>query len=128
AHRNGPEGRFDSIAELDAVPYVGALALQKLRDYAKVSRYDGVSFDAPTAAAALQVANLAAAAQLTGEAKITSTAAQHILAGRPFASLAAVSATYGIGTATMQALHDYAGKWKPATCTVQFGAASVAEL
>jgi 5'-nucleotidase len=33
AHRAGAEGRFDDLAELDAVPYVGKKAFRKLLDY-----------------------------------------------------------------------------------------------
>lgn len=34
AHRTGPEGPFDTLAELDATPYVGPVAFQKLLAYA----------------------------------------------------------------------------------------------
>jgi phosphatidylserine/phosphatidylglycerophosphate/cardiolipin synthase-like enzyme len=35
AHREGPDGAFDTLAELDAVPYVGKAALEQLLAYAR---------------------------------------------------------------------------------------------
>ena len=40
AHRSGPEGRFDTLVELDAVPYVGRTSFAKLLAYAEAHPLD----------------------------------------------------------------------------------------
>jgi hypothetical protein len=70
-----------------------------------VTYLDGVAFTAAQAAASLRAANLATAAQLTG-AGITGSPAALVTGGRPWASLAAVAATSGIGVTTMTRLRD----------------------
>jgi hypothetical protein len=70
--------------------------------------YDGVFFDRPTARVALEIANQATFEQLTQEGNLRTAVANRVVGGRPYASLAEVAETYGIGTAKMQALHDYA--------------------
>jgi DNA uptake protein ComE-like DNA-binding protein len=122
---------FETVEEIGAAPYVGAAALGLLRDHASVwademngtsepppaptdaGTYDGVEFDEPTAAAALTIANEASFEELTGAGAMNANGTHAIVDGRPFATLADVSDTYGVGPATMQALHDYAAKVSP---------------
>jgi phosphatidylserine/phosphatidylglycerophosphate/cardiolipin synthase-like enzyme len=121
AHRNGADGvvasadddAFDTIAELDAVPYVGASALDKLLAYAKAHGYMPGS-EGPSAedidCAALALANDAAAtvAVLDEAVGLDRRAAENIVAGRPFATLAEVDAVAYVGAAAMTTLREYA--------------------
>ena len=75
-----------------------------------VTYLDGVPFTAAQAAAALRAANLATTAQLAG-AGITGSPQSIVVRGRPWASLAAVAGTTGIGEATMTRLRDLAGSF-----------------
>jgi DNA uptake protein ComE-like DNA-binding protein len=125
-------GPYATVEEIGAVSWVGPSALERLRAYAPIwlealastdnaGTYDGVAFDTATAAVALEIANAATVEQLI-EAGMWSTGAQRLVDGRPFAALAAVAATSGVGPATMQDLHDFAasGTWggdePPPTC------------
>ncbi|HEV8324151.1 MAG TPA: hypothetical protein VG389_21210 [Myxococcota bacterium] len=121
---------FTSVTQMGPVAYVGAVALGALRAYADVwwaqmhdaagapalaGTFDGVAFDEATAHVALDVANGATQAELVAHG-MYSTGASHVVAARPYATLAAVAAVDGVGTATMNALHAYAasGDWAPA--------------
>jgi DNA uptake protein ComE-like DNA-binding protein len=140
AHRAGADGfaqtgdddAFDTIAELDAVPWVGQAALEKLKSWVTANPppadmagvYDGVSFDAQTAALALTIARDADYEELAGQGHIWSTGAHRIVDGRPYAKLADVAATYGVGKTTMQALKAYADSGLWGTCA-SFASATV---
>jgi hypothetical protein len=119
---------FTTVAAMGPVPYVGSSALASLHAAAAgwwammrsssstpslAGTFDGVAFDETTAEVALDIANAAAAWELGGYG-VTSSPASHLIAARPYATLAAVAATSGIGTVTMTALHTYAtsGHWK----------------
>lgn len=117
---------FATVTAMGPVAYVGASALESLRGAASgwwtlmrsgtsrslAGTFDGVSFDDQTAAIALHIANGASADELTSHG-MTASPANTIVVARPFASVAAVAAVKGVGTATMNALHDYAasGEW-----------------
>lgn len=111
---------FSSVTQMGAVAYVGPTALEALRAYAVQwaaqrgagtagleGTWDGVAFDADTAAAALSAAQTASLEQLLAAA-LPSSGARAMVAGRPYASLAQVAAVSGVGPATMTALHAYA--------------------
>jgi DNA uptake protein ComE-like DNA-binding protein len=118
---------FTSVSQIGAVPQIGPVSLEKLRHGAATwwharaagdeeslaGTYAGVTFDHETAVVALDIANEAAFAQMTDEGAIWSTGANRIIEGRPYEGLDEVADTWGIGTATMQSLHDYAasGVW-----------------
>jgi DNA uptake protein ComE-like DNA-binding protein len=120
---------YRSVEDIGEVYWVGPATLARLRDHAAVwwhrslsggergmgGTYDGVLFDDVTAEAALDIANFASYGQLTAEAGMWSTGAQRIIDARLHRTLAEVADTDGVGTATMQALHDYAasGRWSP---------------
>jgi len=117
---------YETVTEIGAVEGVGPAALGVLRNRAtawavemgqgsapaQAGTYDGIAFDENTADKALSIANTATYAQLTGEGGMYSGGATTIVEGRPFSSLAALSETYGIGPASMRALHDYAASGK----------------
>lgn len=118
---------FTSVSQMGVVPQIGPVALERLRygssswwharaqygDESLAGTYGGVTFDHETAVVALDIANEASFDQLNGEGGMWSTGATRVIEGRPYAGLDAVAATWGIGTATMQSLHDYAatGAW-----------------
>jgi DNA uptake protein ComE-like DNA-binding protein len=133
---------FANVAAMGAVSYVGPSALGKLRDHAAVwwhemqspasdpgmaGTYDGIAFDAETAALALEIANQATEAELADEAGVYAAGVDAIVGARPFETLGEVASTSGIGTATMQALHAYAlsGAWsapaEPLACSPDGG-------
>lgn len=112
---------YSSVTEMGAVLYVGPSALAYLRTHAarwgaemaapvasQAGNYDGISFDEETATIALSIANNAPELQLTQQGQLWSGGAQTIVENRPFATLRAVSDTYGIGGTTMRQLRDYA--------------------
>ena len=115
-HRDGRDGvfgtpdddRFDSVAELDAITYVGTAAMTHLVDYVVnhglvpkgddvLGTYDGVTFTVDQAAATLALANIASAATLDGSFGLDSRAVNSIIAGRPLASVLALSRLYYVG-------------------------------
>lgn len=115
AHRNGPDGvfgnadddHFDSAAEVDAVPYVGATALTRMIAFADAHGYvqdgelfgtfDGVSFTVAEARASITYVNTATQTTLHDGIKLDSRAVSSILAARPIASLATLSSLYYVG-------------------------------
>ncbi|MBI3184329.1 MAG: hypothetical protein HYZ28_19520 [Myxococcales bacterium] len=141
---------FSTVGAIGAVPYVGSASLVKLRDHALTwwnakrgiaatseAVYDGVAFDAAAERVALNISNQATYQQLTQEAKVYASGASAITSSRPYATLGAVANLSGVGTVTMQALHDYAvsGTWSvppsPGDCSTGIalrGDADVADL
>lgn len=115
-------GPYDTVTDMGPVSYIGPSALTKLRDHAPVwqaakadadansqaGTHDGVDFDHDTAVKALEVANDATHEELTDAAGMWSTGATRMVDNRPYSNLDEVAAVSGIGSATMQALHDYA--------------------
>jgi DNA uptake protein ComE-like DNA-binding protein len=123
---------FSSIADMGPLSFVGTGALDQLLggaprwwaalhggDASLAGRFDGALFDEAQAETALQIVNEATLAQFTGHG-ITATPANHIVAARPFVSLAQVAAVSGVGSATMNALLAYAksGQWGASASTI----------
>ncbi|MCA9606596.1 MAG: hypothetical protein KC619_13415 [Myxococcales bacterium] len=123
-HRDGWDGvfgtadddLFDSIAEVDAVSYVGTSALEKLRRFAVendylpgddelLGRYDGVDFTWSEAERVLEFVNGASEAELA-EASVPSRAITSIVEARPIASVEQLAGLYWVGTATLEHLLD----------------------
>jgi len=129
-HVRGPDGvlgsadddPFESLAELDAVPYVGPVAFDKLLAYlgagGPVVTIEGVTFTAAQAAAVVDLANRASLAQLDDDAGLDARAARNIVAARPLAGLPELAAVPYVGKVALQRLEDYAPRWSaPAPCT-----------
>lgn len=118
ARRDGADGRFGtpddapftSIADLDAVPYVGPAALARLdafaigRQAAGTTTVDGVAFTADEAQAALAAVN---GASLT-DVGLSATATKNLLAARPFTTLEQVGAVAYVGPSAMTTLRTWA--------------------
>ena len=131
-HRDGAPGPedddlFDDLAELDAVPYVGESALQKLLTYAETHGYGPGSGDAPTEEemdrATLALVNDPAVdlPLLDDAVGLDRRAAENILAHRDgadgtpgtgdddlFDDLAELDAISYVGATALAALRDYA--------------------
>lgn len=126
AHRDGADGvagtadddAFDSIAEVDAVPYVGPAALEHLRAYAAAHGYmpsggdllgvfDNVAFTFDEAAATLALVNAATFVELDVSVGLDSRAATNIIAARPIVNLTALAGVAYVGHAAMLALREY---------------------
>lgn len=127
AHRNGPDGRlgtadddrFDTIAEVDAVPRVGDVALQRILDYADAHGWipstdpiygtvEGVELTVPQAVDILRAANGATFTELDVDAALDARAAQGILDHRPFGLVEDVAAAPYVGATALRRLFGWA--------------------
>ena len=125
AHVAGADGKrgtadddpFGTIAELDAVKYVGPATIAKL--LAWVASHGGVPdlvvesvpLTKAQAAAILAVANQATLAELDVDAGLDSRAAKKIVAARPIADMGALAKIAYVGTKAIQQLRDFAASW-----------------
>jgi DNA uptake protein ComE-like DNA-binding protein len=127
AHRQGPDGQlgsaddgwFTSLAELDAVTWVGPTALDKLAGYAAaqgymnsrqrvVGSFDGVSFTFDQAERTLALANSASVGQLDRLYQLDRRAVDSIVSARPLRSMEQLSELYWVGPATLARLRAHA--------------------
>lgn len=127
AFRYGPDGQegthddrsFRTIAEVDAVKWVGPATIAKLEAYADgngwipkggdlLGVFDNVAFTVDEANATLALANGASHTELDIDVALDRRAADGILAARPILSMQALSDAYYVGHAAMLALRDYA--------------------
>ncbi len=110
---------FVSIAEADAVKYVGASALGKLLKYAQsngfvpqgadlLGTFDGVPFSVDEAAATLRLANEGDPVELRAEAGVPSRGLRRIVGSRPIASMKVLAAIKYVGPRTLERLKEYA--------------------
>ncbi len=110
---------FESVTAMGPMGYVGNSALKKLRSYATIwaakmlgnsaaGNYDGVYFDTDAADVALTIANTATAYQMKLGGGMWITSGHTVVEARPYASLAEVAATKGVGKSTMRALQEFA--------------------
>ncbi|MBZ4415774.1 proprotein convertase P-domain-containing protein [Myxococcus sp. RHSTA-1-4] len=123
AWRAGPDGventaddrRFVSIAQVDAVPYVGPAALADLEWYARgtgrvaelpldalVGNFDGHAFTLAEARRTLRAANTETAATLQNGYGIAPLAVQDILAARPIAHMVELSRLAHVDSTVLQ--------------------------
>ncbi len=129
AHVDGADGvrgtaddrPLATVAELDAIAYVGASAIAKLTAYVEANGLvpqvvEGVAFTTAQATAALNVANHATQQQLDVDAGLDARAATNIVAARPIADLPALAAVKYVGASALQHLRDYAPNWQPSGC------------
>lgn len=126
AHRAGPDGRFgtrdddrfDSIAEVDSVRYVGPTALGRLVAFAHASArvpegdellgsYDRVRFSVDEAAAALRLINRASVQTLDVDMELNRRAVDSIVAARPIASMQELSELRYVGATALRRIKAY---------------------
>lgn len=127
AHRDGKDGKvgtkdddaFDTIAEVDAVSYVGASALEKLSVYCTahgwvprgsdvLGTFDNVVFTVDEGIATLALANTATQEHLDKDLQLDSRAAANIVAARPIGTMLALSKVSYVGTTALRALKQAA--------------------
>ncbi len=126
AARNIVERRgagYPTLAALEAVPYVGDIAIGRMQTYAERQGWieaappppegavivNGVAEGSAEARAILGLANTAPAAVLDVDAGLDIRAVSHIVARRPFADLAALDAVPYVTATAFQRLLAYAG-------------------
>jgi phosphatidylserine/phosphatidylglycerophosphate/cardiolipin synthase-like enzyme len=102
---------FADLAALDAVPYVGKSAFEKLTAYALAHGYDGspVEVDNKEVAVLALVNDPATTVELLDDdVGLDARAARNLIAERPFADLDEVDAVSYVGASALQRLIDYA--------------------
>ncbi len=123
ARRNGADGvspsaddqPFTTLAQLDAVAYVGDAALQKLSVYSAANpppageTVEGVAFAGWESQAVVYGVNLSSAADL--DALLDARAVQGLVAKRPFSSVAAMGPVPYVGASALQKLRAQAPLW-----------------
>ena len=133
AHRDGADGivstgdddLFDDIAEVDAIPYVGPVALDRLLAYAQAQGYvasgddvlgvyDDVGLTVDEAEATLQLVNSAPYAQLDDDVGLDSRAVDSIVAARTIDSVLELSSLYYVGHSAMLKLNSRTSSHHPA--------------
>ncbi len=127
-HRNGWDGiagthddnLFNSITELDAVPWVGNSAITRIIDFAwswgwipegddVLGSWDKVEFTVNEAIATLELANVATHDELDVKFALDRRAADSILAAQPgIASVSELSGLYYVGKGALKALKAHA--------------------
>lgn len=131
-YRNGKDGkartaddqRFDTLAELNAIPGVGEKTLQRLvalavsrglvlKDTDVLGVFDGVRFTVAEARATLKWVNGASGKQLDALA-LDKRAVTGLVAARPLGTLEQLSAIRYVGTAAVRTLKAAATKGSPA--------------
>jgi DNA uptake protein ComE-like DNA-binding protein len=146
AHRNGADGiaptgddePFTSLAELDAVPYVGPSALGKLDTYALVHPppagevVETVTFLGWQSEASVWGVNHAKdATELKQSLGLSITQASSLIAARPFASVAQIGKAKYIGSAALYMIRNYSMQWWKTlhySCTTSFGPSASPEV
>ena len=137
-HRDGWDGvagtrddnLFDSVAEVDAVSWVGPSAMARLLGFAlaqgwvpaedeTLGVWDGVSFTVAEADQTLAFANQASHDLLDHDLGLDRRAADSIVAAQPIGSIALVAGLYYVGAKALDRLKT---AWEPAQVepTVQF--------
>jgi len=125
AYRSGADGVYPSdddrpfrtVDDLDAVPYVGDVALTRLRDYAvthappPAETVEGVVFTSEQVAAVLYGVNGASTEELDVEVGLAADAAAALRAGRPYMSIGALAAVANVGPDALATLRDHAVVW-----------------
>ena len=126
ARRNGADGiggnaddkRYLSIAEVDAVAFVGPAALDALTKYAELAdwvptgddllgAWDDVPFTAAQAEATLVLANTASRDVLDHDVPLDVRAVDAIVAARPIESILELSGLYYVGASALLHLRDF---------------------
>lgn len=130
---DGPDGRFgttdddrfETLAEVDAVPWVGDAALARLVDFARAGGWvpadeaiygvvEGLTLTEAQAAAALRVANGASFEVLDRDVGLDARAARGIVDLRPHGTVEDVAAVPWVGPTALQRLIAW-GEANPAT-------------
>ena len=135
AHRDGDDlepgtaddDLFDTMDELDAVPYVGPAAVAKLTEYVtfqgwvfySTGSWEGVTFTASQVTLALDFANFASLEVLDHDAKLDARAAENILAARPIISMKQLAEVAWVGPAALERVRAFLPTWQEQGVTLE---------
>ena len=147
ARRNGPDGvlgtlddkPFNTVADIDAVPYVGTAALDALLTYARghgwvdgnvtlLGTFNGVPFTVGEGTNVLALANSAKADYLKNDLHLAPRAADNIVQGQPIASIQALSELGYLGPTALKTLKLAASAPKGAEVAAHLTAAAAGLL
>lgn len=123
--RNGPDGiyptlddyTFESMEDLDAVPYVGNSTLAALRDFALTyepipgALIEGVQFSGKQAQAVLWGVNQASIDYLDDVVELDPRAASELIENAPYADLQEIADIAYVGSKSLQKLRHHANTW-----------------
>ncbi|MBK9034376.1 MAG: hypothetical protein IPL61_24440 [Myxococcales bacterium] len=126
AHVRGVDGALGTadddllgdLAELDAIPYVGPVAIDRLVAYVRTIGgvpdldVEGVLLTQAEAAAIVAVASGATLAELDDAAGLDARAARGLVERRPFADVFAVAAVPYVGASALEKLRVFAAAWQ----------------
>ena len=126
--RNGPDGVYPSaddepftdLEALDAVPWVGTSALEKLRDWAIAHPatggeiVEGVMFTGTQAQAIVWGVSNATEHELDVVVGLNAKAADNLVAAGPYTTVAEIGAVPWVGPAALELLQDHAPVWAEA--------------
>ena len=98
---------FVTLEDVDDVPFVGATSLAALLDYGKSEGHSCEPNDCSVDGIILAVANQASFSELDDEIGLDRRAAEGIVAGRPFDSVAALDAVPFVGATTLARLQVF---------------------
>ena len=126
AHRHGPDGfygtpddnPFDSLEEVDAIKYVGPVAMDKIIAFADLSgfvpgpddilgTFDGVAFTVAEADQTLLLANNESEGVLDFEIDLDSRAVSSILDARPISTMIELAELHYVGPAMLGRFKNY---------------------
>ena len=114
----GDDDLLASVAELDAIAYVGPATIDALVAYVDSiggvprNELEGVLLTDAEAAAVLAAANGASESELDVGADLDARAARNLVAARPYPDLAAVGAVAYVGTSAIEKLRRWAPGWE----------------
>jgi hypothetical protein len=127
AHRDGADAipgtadddAFDDIAEIDAVPYVGPVAMATLTAYSEIQGYaafqagswEGIAFDPAQVQVTLDLVAHADKETLDVDAALDSRAAQAIVTARPHTMTALAQVEY-VGPSAMTKIRAFLPAWQ----------------
>lgn len=111
-------GRFNTIAEVDAIRYVGRSALGKLTAYARahgwipdpsddLGTFDGVRFTVGESLLILDLVNTASEEALSDQVRLDRRAVKSIAEARPVTTMTRLAELYYVGTAMLQRMKDF---------------------
>jgi DNA uptake protein ComE-like DNA-binding protein len=124
-HRNGADGvypssddnQFNDLEELDAVRYVGEVALEQIHAWAlahpaqAAELVEGVQFTSEQAAAVIWGVNHASITELDETVGLSRQAADGLVANAPYASISEMGVIAYVGPAALTALRTHAVVW-----------------
>lgn len=116
----GDDDLFETLAEVDAIAFVGPAAVEALRSFVEhegwathaSGNWEGVSFSAAQVSLALDLAGNADLERLDDTIGLDARAAENIIAARPIASMNQLAAIGFVGTASLEKIRGHLPAWQ----------------